>query len=71
MILVALALVALLVVCGLVTAYVAYVDRGEDIPHAPRLTGAMTKARHRVDAFVGPGDADAHGHDERHSDTAA
>jgi hypothetical protein len=48
MLFIAVALLAVLVIAGLVTAYVAYPDRGEDIPYASWLSDAMLKARDKV-----------------------
>lgn len=45
MLFIALALLVVLVIAGLVTAYVAYPERGEDIPYASWLSDAMVKAR--------------------------
>ncbi len=44
MLLICLALLAVLVVAGLVTAFVAFPHRGHDIPHAMWLSDAMAKA---------------------------
>jgi hypothetical protein len=41
---VVIAMLAILVVAGLVVVYVAYPHRGEEIPAAPWLGEAMTKA---------------------------
>jgi hypothetical protein len=48
MLLIAVALLAVLLVAGLIAAYVAYPDRGEDIPHAAWLSDAMVKARDKI-----------------------
>lgn len=45
MILIALALLLVIVLAGLIAAYVAYPDRGEAIPYAEWLSDAMVKAR--------------------------
>jgi hypothetical protein len=45
---VALAMIAILAVCGLVVTYVAFPHRGEDVPGAPWLGDAMTKATDRL-----------------------
>lgn len=50
MLLIALTLVVVLVLAGLVTAYVAYPSRGQDIPHASWLSDAMLKVREKIDA---------------------
>jgi hypothetical protein len=44
MLLIALALLVVLALAGLVTAYVAFPHRGEAIPHAEWLSDAMTKS---------------------------
>jgi hypothetical protein len=44
MLLIALALLVILAVAGLVTAFVAYPHRGQAIPHAGWLSDAMVKA---------------------------
>jgi hypothetical protein len=49
MLLIGLTLVVVLVLAGLVTAYVAYPSRGHEIPHASWLSDAMRKARKRID----------------------
>jgi hypothetical protein len=49
MLLIALTLVVVLVLAGLVTAYVAYPSRGHSIPHASWLSDAMRKARSKID----------------------
>ena len=48
MLFIAIALVVVLVIAGLITAYVAYPDRGEDIPYASWLSDAMVKARDKL-----------------------
>jgi hypothetical protein len=48
MILIALALLLVIVIAGLITAYVAYPERGESIPHAEWLSDAMVKARDKI-----------------------
>jgi len=48
MLLIAVALLAVPLVAGLIAAYVAYPDRGEDIPHATWLSDAMVKARDKM-----------------------
>lgn len=45
MLLIALAILAVLAVAGLVTAFVAFPHRGHHIPHASWLSDAMVKAR--------------------------
>jgi hypothetical protein len=42
--LIGLAMLVILVVSGLVVAYVAFPHRGEEMPHAPWLGDAMNKA---------------------------
>jgi hypothetical protein len=44
MLLISFCLLVVLVVAGLVTAFVAFPHRGHDIPHATWLSDAMTKA---------------------------
>jgi hypothetical protein len=48
MLFIAFALLFVLVIAGLVTAYFAYPDRGQDIPHAAWLSDAMRKARDKL-----------------------
>jgi hypothetical protein len=48
MLLIAIALVAVLVLAGLITAYVAFPHRGESIPHAEWLSDAMTRSNRAV-----------------------
>jgi hypothetical protein len=48
MLLISFALLAILVVAGLVTAFVAYPHRGHDIPHASWLSDAMTRVSKRI-----------------------
>jgi hypothetical protein len=43
-----LGLLVTLALAGLVTLYVAYPHRGEDIPHAPWLSDAMTRSNEKV-----------------------
>ena len=45
MLLIAFALLVVLVLAGLVTAFVAFPHRGHDIPHAPWLSDAMLRTR--------------------------
>jgi hypothetical protein len=49
MLLIIVALVVVMALAGLVTAFAAYPDRGEPIPHAPRLSDQMNKLRDRID----------------------
>ncbi len=42
------ALLVVLVLAGLITAFAAFPDRGEDIPNATWLSDAMTKARDKI-----------------------
>jgi hypothetical protein len=42
-----LAMVVTLALAGLVVAYVAFVQQGKEVPRAPWLTEALTKARDR------------------------
>ena len=44
MLLIAIAMLVILVVSGLVVAYVAFPHRGQEMPHAPWLGDAMNKA---------------------------
>ena len=44
MLLIAIAMLVILVISGLVVAYVAYPHRGEEVPGAPWLGDAMNKA---------------------------
>ena len=44
MLFVLISMLAILVIAGLVVLYVAYPHRGEDVPAAPWLGDAMTKA---------------------------
>lgn len=44
MLLIAIAMFVILVVSGLVVAYVAFPHRGQEMPHAPWLGDAMNKA---------------------------
>ena len=48
MLLISLALLGVLVLAGLVTAYVAFPHRGEAIPHAEWLSDAMTKSNRAI-----------------------
>jgi hypothetical protein len=48
MLLICFALLVVIVLAGLVTVFVAFPHRGQDIPHAPWLSQAMTKARARL-----------------------
>jgi hypothetical protein len=50
MLLIGLMLLIVLVISGLVMAYVAFPSRGQSIPHASWLSNAMLKARRKVDA---------------------
>jgi hypothetical protein len=50
MLFIGLMLLIVLVIAGLVMAYVAFPSRGQSIPHASWLSDAMLKARHKVDA---------------------
>jgi hypothetical protein len=43
------ALMLVMALAGLVTAYVAYPHRGQPIPHAVRLSERMTKIRDRIE----------------------
>ena len=43
-----LGLLAILALAGLITLYVAYPHRGEDIPHAGWLSDAMTRSNRKV-----------------------
>ena len=59
-----LAMLAILVVCGLVVTYVAFPHRGEEVPGAPWLGDAMNRATDRLPLLEEP---DA-GHSERGED---
>ena len=48
MLLIILTMLAILVVAGLVTLYVAFPHRGEDVPGAPWLGDAMNRAAEAV-----------------------
>lgn len=48
MLVIYLGLVIILALAGLVTLYVAYPHRGEDIPHAEWLSNAMTRSNDKV-----------------------
>ncbi len=48
MILIALALFLVIALSALITAYVAYPERGEAILHAAWLSDAMVKARDKI-----------------------
>jgi hypothetical protein len=48
MLLIALALLAILAVAGLVTAFVAFPHRGYAIPHASWLSDAMTRVTDKL-----------------------
>jgi hypothetical protein len=49
MLLIGLTLIVVLVLAGLITAYVAFPSRGQSIPHATWLSDAMRKARSKID----------------------
>jgi hypothetical protein len=49
MLLIGLTLIVVLVLAGLITAYVAFPSRGQSIPHATWLSDAMRKARQKID----------------------
>jgi hypothetical protein len=49
MLLIGLTLIAVLLLAGLITAYVAFPSRGQAIPHASWLSDAMRKARSKID----------------------
>jgi hypothetical protein len=49
MLLIALTLLVILVMAGLITAYVAYPSRGQSIPHASWLSDVMIKARNKIE----------------------
>lgn len=44
MLFIAIAMIAILVVCGLIVAYVAFPHRGEELPGVPWLGDAMNRA---------------------------
>jgi hypothetical protein len=48
MLLILIALVGVLVLAGLITAYVAFPHRGESIPHAEWLSDAMTRSNQAI-----------------------
>jgi hypothetical protein len=48
MLLIILALFVVMALAGLVTAFAAYPNRGESIPHAQWLSDTMTKAADRI-----------------------
>jgi hypothetical protein len=48
MVLIAVALGVVLVVAGLITAYVAYPHRGQSIPHAEWLSDVMTQSERAI-----------------------
>ncbi|MGH3499586.1 MAG: hypothetical protein ACRDQA_01595, partial [Nocardioidaceae bacterium] len=48
MLFIVIALVVVVALAALVTAFVAYPNRGEPIPHAAWLSDAMTRARDRI-----------------------
>jgi hypothetical protein len=48
MLVIGFALLAVVVLAGLVTAYVAFPHRGEDIPRAQWLSDAMVRSNQRV-----------------------
>ena len=48
MLVIVLGLVIILALAGLVTLYVAYPYRGDDIPHAEWLSDAMTRSNQKV-----------------------
>jgi hypothetical protein len=50
MLLIGITLLIVLVLAGLVTAYVAYPSRGQSIPHASWLSDAMLKARDKIES---------------------
>ena len=41
-------MVVILLIAGCVVVYAAYPHRGEDIPHAPWLSDAMTRSNEKV-----------------------
>jgi hypothetical protein len=43
------ALVVVMALAAVVTAFAAYPDRRQPIPHAPRLSDRMNKLRDRID----------------------
>lgn len=52
MVVISFALLLVMLVAGLVTAFVAYPHRGQEIPHAHWLTSAMVRASERIRATV-------------------
>ena len=53
------AMLAILLLCGLVVTYVAYPHRGEDVPGAPWLGDAMNRATDAFPFMEERADADA------------
>lgn len=51
---IALAMLVILVVCGLVVTYVAFPHRGEEVPGAPWLGDAMNRATGRLPLLQEP-----------------
>jgi hypothetical protein len=49
MLFIGLTMLVILVLAGLITAYVAYPSRGESIPHASWLSDLMRKVRSKID----------------------
>jgi hypothetical protein len=64
MLTIGIAMLVILVISGLVVAYVAYPHRGEDIPGAPWLGDAMAKANDRLPKFQDGDLDDVHARDE-------
>jgi hypothetical protein len=52
------AMLAILLVCGLVVTYVAFPHRGEEVPGAPWLGDAMNRATDALPFMEEPTDAD-------------
>jgi hypothetical protein len=49
MFLIVVALVVVMALAALVATFAAFPDRGQPIPHAPRLSDRMNKIRDRID----------------------
>jgi hypothetical protein len=65
-----LGLLAILALAGLITLYVAYPHRGEDIPHAEWLSDAMSRSNQKVsDKLDALDDSLAAKIDDRRNDT--
>ncbi len=67
MLVISIGLLVILTLAGLVTLYVAYPHRGEDIPHAEWLSDAMSRSNQKVTAQLSQWDDNlaARVHDRR------